>query len=102
MDLEMPDLSGIQTIEIAKQLYPQINFIVLTVFDDDDKKLFESIKAGVCGYLLKDKTAGSIYSAIINTLEFGGSPMSPGIARKALDLLSKATLPVTTDSTKKK
>ncbi len=92
MDLEMPGLSGIQTIEIAKQLYPQINFIVLTVFDDEEK-IFESIKAGACGYLLKDENAGSIYSAIINTLEFGGSPMSPAIARKTLDLLSKASLP---------
>src|SRR5882757_1235460 len=45
VDLEMPELNGIQTIQLAKSYYPQIHFIVLTVFDDDDK-IFEAIRAG--------------------------------------------------------
>ncbi len=54
MDIEMPKLSGIQTIASGKTLYPQIHFIVLTVFDDDEK-IFEAIKAGASGYLLSMK-----------------------------------------------
>lgn len=91
MDLEMPEMDGVQTISIARALYPQIYFIVLTVFDDDDK-IFEAIKAGAHGYLLKDESAIALYNAITNVLENGGAPMSAAIARKALELLSKAQL----------
>ncbi|MBS1654408.1 MAG: response regulator transcription factor, partial [Bacteroidetes bacterium] len=56
MDIEMPEMNGIQAIEIAHSLYPQIHFLVLTVFDDDEK-IFEAIKAGASGYLLKHESA---------------------------------------------
>jgi DNA-binding NarL/FixJ family response regulator len=91
VDLEMPGLDGIQTIQLAKSIYPNIHFIVLTVFDDDDK-IFEAIKAGASGYLLKEENAISLRNAITYALDFGGSPMSPGIARKAFELLSKADI----------
>ena len=91
MDLEMPEMDGVQTISIARALYPEIYFIVLTVFDDDDK-IFEAIKAGANGYLLKDENAIALHNAITNVIENGGAPMSPAIARKALDMLSKAQL----------
>ena len=91
MDIEMPELDGIQTISISRSLYPQIYFIVLTVFDDDDK-IFEAIKAGAHGYLLKDENAASLHNAIINVVESNGAPMSPAIARKALQLLSQASV----------
>jgi DNA-binding NarL/FixJ family response regulator len=81
----------VQTISIARALYPEIYFIVLTVFDDDDK-IFEAIKAGANGYLLKDENAIALHNAITNVIENGGAPMSPAIARKALDMLSKAQL----------
>lgn len=90
MDLEMPEMDGIETIRIAKSLYPQIYFIVLTVFDDDEK-IFEAIKAGASGYLLKHEPADVLQDAVINVIETGGAPMSPAIARKALKLLSQAT-----------
>ena len=89
MDIEMPGVNGIQTIAMAKALYPQIYFIALTVFDDDDK-IFEVIKAGACGYLLKHESHLALRDAVTNVLEFGGSPMSPAIARKALQLLRNA------------
>lgn len=92
MDLEMPQLNGIDTIAIAKSLYPEIFFIVLTVFDDEDK-LFEAIRAGASGYLLKHETAAVLEDAIINVVEQGGAPMSPAIARKTLQLLTQATMP---------
>jgi DNA-binding NarL/FixJ family response regulator len=91
VDIEMPVLDGIQFIRIAKVLYPGIFYIVLTVFDDDDK-LFEAIQAGASGYLLKDDNAISLRNAITIALEDGGAPMSPPIARKALELLSNSTL----------
>lgn len=89
MDLEMPGMDGIETIRMAKSLYEQIHFIVLTIFDDDEK-IFEAIQAGASGYLLKHEPAPVLQEAIVNVLEFGGAPMSPAIARKTLRLLSNA------------
>ncbi len=56
MDIEMPGMDGIETVQVGKQLYPAVKFLMLTVFDDDDK-IFEAIKAGAGGYLLKDEKA---------------------------------------------
>jgi DNA-binding NarL/FixJ family response regulator len=89
MDIEMPGLNGIQTIAAGKTLYPQIHFIVLSVFDDEDK-IFEAIKAGASGYLLKHESAEALQNAITDVLEFEGAPMSQAIARKTLHLLSKS------------
>jgi DNA-binding NarL/FixJ family response regulator len=89
MDLEMPGMDGIETIRMAKSLYGQIHFVVLTVFDDEEK-LFEAIQAGASGYLLKHEPAPVLLEAMVNVLEFGGAPMSPAIARKALRLLSNS------------
>ncbi|HQW43556.1 MAG: response regulator transcription factor [Chitinophagaceae bacterium] len=96
MDLEMPHMNGIETISLAKSLYPEIHFVVLTVFDDDEK-IFEAIKAGASGYLLKHEPAAVLQEAVMNVLEFGGAPMSPAIARKALQLMSKASLAVSVE-----
>jgi len=90
MDLKMPEMDGIETIRIAKSLYPQIHFIVLTIFDDDSK-IFDAIKAGASGYLLKHEPASVLEESVIDILETGGAPMSPAIARKALQLLSKSS-----------
>ncbi|MEO8582443.1 MAG: response regulator transcription factor [Flavitalea sp.] len=91
MDIEMPEMNGIDAIRIGKALYAGIHFIVLTVFDDEDK-IFEAIKAGASGYLLKHESAQVLEEAVINVLETGGAPMSPAIARKALQMLGKTTL----------
>jgi DNA-binding NarL/FixJ family response regulator len=93
MDLEMPLMDGIQTIAVASMLYPQIKFIVLTVFDNNEK-IFEAIKAGANGYLLKDDDAINISEAILNVVTYDAVPMSPAIARKTLGLL-KSSLPQT-------
>lgn len=87
MDIEMPSMDGIETTRIVKTLYPHIHVLILTVFDDDEK-IFEAIKAGASGYLLKHEPASVLEDAIVNVLEYGGAPMSPAIARKALQLLS--------------
>lgn len=89
MDLEMPGLNGIQTIARGKTLYPQIHFLVLSAFDDDEK-IFEAIKAGASGYLLKHENGNALYDAIKSVLDFEGAPMSPAIARKTLQLLNNS------------
>ena len=94
MDLEMPGMDGVQTISLARLLYPDIYFVVLTVFDDEDK-IFEAIKAGAHGYLLKDESAIALHNAITNVMESGGAPMSAAIARKAFEMLGKAQLQAT-------
>lgn len=89
MDIDMPIMNGIEAVNIAASLYPETKFLMLTVFDDDDK-IFEAIKAGAIGYLLKDENVDKIVDALWQIVEFGGSPMSPRIARKALQLLMGA------------
>lgn len=89
MDIEMPEMNGIETVKYGRQIYPDLKFLMLTVFDDDDK-IFEAIKNGASGYLLKDEKTSTIIDHIQQLLEIGGAPMSPSIARKALSLLSRS------------
>lgn len=91
MDIEMPMINGIEAVAIGASLYPDTKFLMLTVFDDEDK-IFEAIQAGASGYLLKDERVDKIISSIKEMVEEGGAPMSPGIARKAFAILSKASL----------
>ena len=86
MDIEMPEMDGIQTIAIASMLFPALKFIVLTVFDNNEK-IFEAIKAGANGYLLKDDDAVNLTDAILHVMNYDAVPMSPAIARKTLGLL---------------
>ncbi|WP_372753567.1 response regulator [Mariniflexile sp.] len=85
MDIEMPVLNGIETTEIVKQKYPHIKIIMLTVFDNDEN-IFNAIKAGADGYLLKEINAKDLYEGIKQTLN-GGAAMNPSIALKTLKLL---------------
>ncbi|WP_456438232.1 response regulator [Psychroserpens sp.] len=85
MDIEMPILNGIEATEIVKQKYPHIKIIMLTVFDNDEN-IFNAIKAGADGYLLKEINAKDLHDGIIDTLN-GGAAMNPSIALKTLKLL---------------
>jgi len=85
MDIEMPVLNGIETTEIIKQKYPHIKIIMLTVFDNDEN-IFNAIKAGADGYLLKEINAKDLHDGIVETLN-GGAAMNPSIALKTLKLL---------------
>lgn len=97
MDLDMPILNGIDTIAIATVKFPNIKFIVVTVFDDDDK-IFEAIKAGASGYLLKDDAPDMLVDAIQNAYHLNGAPMSPAIARKTLLWLKHGPKPARTQN----
>ncbi|WP_020529099.1 response regulator [Flexithrix dorotheae] len=85
MDIEMPVLDGIETVNIIKKKYPHIKVLMLTVFDNDEN-IFNAIRAGADGYLLKEIEEDKLYNAIIETLS-GGAAMSPSIAVKTLKLL---------------
>ncbi|MCY7290835.1 MAG: response regulator transcription factor [Ferruginibacter sp.] len=89
IDLEMPLMDGIQSIAVASMLYSKMKFIVLTIFDNNEK-IFEAIKAGANGYLLKDDDAVNLNEAILNVINYDAVPMSPAIARKTLSLLKTA------------
>lgn len=87
MDIEMPGLSGIEGVKIAKQLTININIFMLTVFEDEHN-IFESIKAGAIGYLLKKDPPESILDAI-RKVHNGEAIMNGKIARKVLEFYSK-------------
>ena len=85
MDINMPELDGIEaTLKVNKQ-YPNIKIIMSTVFDDE-QNIFNAIMAGASGYLLKDEPPAMIHRSIFEAME-GGAPMSPIVARKSLELL---------------
>jgi len=84
-------MKGTEAVKYGRQIYPDLKFLMLTVFDDDDK-IFEAIKNGASGYLLKDEKTSTIIDHIHQLLEIGGAPMSPSIARKALSLLSRSNI----------
>lgn len=85
MDIEMPQLNGIEATAHVKKKYPQIKIIMLTVFDNDEH-IFKAIKAGADGYLLKDINAQDLHDGILDTMN-GGAAMNPSIALKTLKLL---------------
>jgi DNA-binding NarL/FixJ family response regulator len=85
MDIEMPVLNGIEATKAVKNKFPQIKIIMLTVFDNDEN-IFNAIKAGADGYLLKEVDPKSLHQGIHETLN-GGAAMNPSIALKTLKLL---------------
>lgn len=85
MDIEMPEMNGIQATELVKKKYPQIKILMLTVLDNDEN-IFNAIKSGADGYLLKDIPHQELHRCIEETLQ-GGAAMSPSIASKTLKLL---------------
>lgn len=86
MDIEMPEMDGIETLRQVKQLFPQIEVIMLTVFDENER-VFDAIKSGAIGYLLKDEPVEKIIETIVTITEENGAVMSPRIARKIFEFL---------------
>ena len=93
MDIDMQIMNGIEAVAQGKDRFPNSKYLMLTIFDEDDK-IFSAIKAGADGYLLKDEPIEKIKEAIINLLNEEGAPMSPSIARRAFNLLMNAKLEI--------
>lgn len=87
MDIDMPARDGITAVTELRKTLPDISIIMFTVFEDDDK-IFNSICAGANGYLLKKTDPSKIVDAIREVVH-GGSPMSPGIARRVLGMFQQ-------------
>jgi DNA-binding NarL/FixJ family response regulator len=80
MDINLPGMSGIEATRELKRLRPQVRILMLTVYEDN-KALFDSLKAGACGYLLKRTASEKIVEAIREARE-GGMPLTPRMASK--------------------
>ncbi|OFY67294.1 MAG: DNA-binding response regulator [Bacteroidetes bacterium RIFCSPLOWO2_02_FULL_36_8] len=85
MDINMPEMDGIEATKAVKHHFPDVKIIMLTIFDEEEK-IFQSILAGATGYLLKDDKPSKIISALEEAMN-GGAPMSPVIASKALQMI---------------
>lgn len=87
MDIRMPEMDGIQCIEVIKEALPQIKIIVLTTFDDDEY-VFNALKNGASGYLLKGISVRELVEAI-KIVHNGGALINPNIAVKVFKFFSQ-------------
>lgn len=87
MDINMAGMDGIQCVARLKQLMPDLQILMLTVYDDTDR-IFKALAAGASGYLLKRSKPSKLLEAIEEVHE-GGSPMSSSIARKVVASFQK-------------
>jgi DNA-binding NarL/FixJ family response regulator len=82
MDIQLPNLSGIECTAQLKRMFPALHIIMVTVYEDTER-IFKALRAGACGYLLKRCTPEELLSAIREVRQ-GGAPMSRDIARKVI------------------
>lgn len=95
MDLQMPIMNGLQAIRQLRKTHPDLPVIVLTTYMDD-KWLFDAIRAGATGYLLKDSPRQELIDAIKGTLS-GNVYLDPSVARKVLDSVAASPEPIESD-----
>ncbi|MGC3961023.1 MAG: response regulator transcription factor [Verrucomicrobiota bacterium] len=82
MDVQLPNMSGIECTAQLKQLLPGLHIIMVTVYEDTER-IFKALRAGACGYLLKRCTPDELIAAVREVRQ-GGAPMSREIARKVI------------------
>jgi DNA-binding NarL/FixJ family response regulator len=87
MDINLPGMTGVECVRQLKASLPAVQFLMLTVYEDSDS-LFNSLKAGASGYLLK-RTASARLLEAIRDVHAGGSPMTPQIARRVVQFFSR-------------
>jgi len=88
MDIDMPEVNGVEAVKRIRKLEPQLPIIMLTVFDDNEN-IFKAIYAGASGYILKRYVTVEIVAAIHNVLS-GGAPTTGTVAKKVLQMLPVA------------
>ena len=87
LDLGLPGMSGIEGIHPLRQRYPQTAIVILTVYEDNER-VFEALCAGANGYLLKNTPPIKLLDSLRDAMK-GGSPMSPEIARRVIELFRR-------------
>lgn len=92
MDIGLPGLSGVECVKLIKNQNPDVNILMLTVYDDD-RKIFDSIYNGASGYLLKKTPPAKLLEAI-REINSGGAPMSGKIARRVLTMFQQTNIPI--------
>lgn len=95
MDLQMPIMNGVQAICQLRKTYPDLPVLVLTTYMDD-KWLFDAIRAGATGYLLKDRPRHELLEAIKGTVS-GEAYLDPSVAKKVLNQVASAPEPIQFD-----
>lgn len=83
MDINLPGISGIEATDRIKEMLPETQIVMVTVYGDHDQ-IFAALKAGASGYLLKASSPSEVRDAIQDVLT-GGAPMSPEIARRVVE-----------------
>ncbi len=89
MDIEMPEINGIEAVRMLREKYPELKILMQTIFEDSEK-IFHSILAGASGYILKTTSPARILDFIKETYE-GGAPMSPSVATKVMKMVVQQT-----------
>src|SRR5450432_676342 len=84
MDINMPGTSGIEAVQIIKEKFPQVQILMQTVFEENDK-IFAAICSGASGYMLKKTAPQKMIEAIVETYQ-GGAPMTASVAVKVLQM----------------
>jgi len=87
MDIQMPHVNGVEATKTIRSILPRTQIIILTTFDDDEY-LLSGLRAGACGYLLKDMPSEQLADAIRSAAK-GQSPIGPEMARKLVDLVTR-------------
>ncbi|HYQ86114.1 MAG TPA: response regulator transcription factor [Bacteroidota bacterium] len=95
MDINLGGMSGIEGVRRLKGIFPKMNILMLTVFEENDK-IFQSLCAGASGYLLKRTPPAKILDAI-SEVHQGGAPMTASVARKVLSLFTSIAPPTLPD-----
>ena len=90
-DIGLPGIDGISGIAILKERYPDLLILMLTVYDDNER-IFDALCAGACGYLLKKTPWEKVIDSLREAVE-GGSPMSPEVARRVINLFREIKPP---------
>ena len=86
MDIDMPNVNGIEGLKLIRKHFPSIHILMQTVFDDDEK-IFAAIYAGADGYILKKEHPAKLIEGIFEVMQ-GGAPMTPSVARQVLNLFN--------------
>ncbi|WFA08753.1 response regulator transcription factor [Tissierella sp. Yu-01] len=89
LDIKMPLMDGVEATKLIKRDFPHTNIIILTTFNDDEY-IFDALKYGASGYLLKDATIEKIVEAILEAHN-GGVLIQPNVAKKMVDMFSQMT-----------